>query len=73
MRAKPDLRIDRLPTSSAYLEQREALKAELRGYYDSLVMEYRYYACLHYHQPFVSYKVIADLVKLGWRRQATAV
>jgi len=57
-----------LPSTPAYLEQREALDLGLRGYFDTLVQDYRYYAQVHHKQPFVSYKVLAELVRLGWRR-----
>lgn len=33
-----------LPSTPAYLEQREALDPGLRGHYDSLVQDYRFYA-----------------------------
>ncbi len=59
--------ISELPSTPAYLVQREALDAGLRQHYDSLVQDYRYYAFVHHKQPFVSYKVLADLVKVGWR------
>ncbi len=57
-----------LPSTPAYLSQREALDPGLRDQYDTLVQDYRYYAQVHHKHPFVSYKVLAELVSLGWRR-----
>ena len=59
---------DLLPTSEAYRSEREKLPEELRTHYDSLVQWYRYYATVHHRSPFVSYKVLADLVRDGWRQ-----
>jgi len=56
-----------LPTSVAYRETRAELPDELRPVYDDLVQWYRYFAAFHYSHPFVSYKILADLVREGWR------
>ncbi len=58
---------DLLPSSEAYRAQREKLPEELREHYDTLVQWYRYYATVHHRSPFVSYKILADLVRDGWR------
>jgi hypothetical protein len=58
-----------LPRSGAYHAERETLPLHLRPVYDSLVESYRFHAVVHYRTPFVSYKVLADLVREGWRRQ----
>ena len=39
----------------------------LRSHYDELVLDYKHYAVIHHNHPFVSYKVLADLVRVGWR------
>ena len=39
----------------------------MRTDFDALVLDYRHYASIHHKQPFVSYKVLAELVKIGWR------
>ncbi len=65
---------DDLPTKSlGYQVERERLPEELRDHFDVLVLEYRYYAIVHHRHPFVSYKVLADLVKSGWRLSAKQV
>jgi hypothetical protein len=53
--------------SPKFLEARESLPPELRPIYDRLVDEYAYYTALHYGQGYVAYRVIASLVKSGWR------
>jgi hypothetical protein len=57
----------KLPTTPAFLGERETLDPSLRPEFDALVLDYRYFAALHYQHPYVSYKVLADLVKTGWR------
>ncbi|MBM4118684.1 hypothetical protein FJ251_13305 [bacterium] len=59
-----------LPTTPAFREAREGLPEGLRNDFDSLVEMYRFYAFLHYERPFVSYKILADLVRNGWRPSA---
>ena len=57
-----------LPASEGYRSERERLSPDLRDEFDWLVLDYRYHALVHYAHPFVSYKVLADLVRGGWRR-----
>lgn len=56
-----------LPKSLAFRLERERLPEEVREHFDALVVEYRYYATVHHGHPFVSYPVLADLIKSGWR------
>lgn len=53
--------------SQKHEETRAALPPELRAVFDELVADYRFAAQQHYRQPFVSYIVLSELVKLGWR------
>lgn len=55
------------PQSPKFQEARESLPPELRPVYDQLVDEYAYYTTLHYGQGYVAYRVLASLVKSGWR------
>ena len=55
------------PQTPAFHAERERLEAPLREHYDRLVQDYRYFATVHHRHPFVSYKVLADLVLVGWR------
>ena len=56
------------PVSPAFLAERERLSDDLKAHYDRMVEDYRYFAFIHHTRPFVSYKVLADLVRGGWRR-----
>lgn len=62
--------IEPLPNSEKYVEAREGLPADLQPIFDQLVAEYRFLVFQHYRAPFVSYKVLADLVRNGWRLSA---
>lgn len=53
--------------SEKYEEARSSLPENLRPIFEQLYDEYRFAAQLHCGQPFVSPKVIAELVKAGWR------
>jgi len=55
------------PVSAQYQAERDRLEPELRPTYDALVESYRFHAFVHHRQPFVSYKVLAALVRDGWR------
>lgn len=48
-------------------EVRESLPATLRPTFDRLVEEYRYHTTVIHGRPFVSYAVLAALVREGWR------
>ena len=56
-----------------YEEARNTLPDELKPVFDQLVNEYRYRAALRHGAPYVSYIVLADLVRAGWRRSAEAI
>ena len=62
-----------LPKTAAYKKEKEKLPVELHDQYDDLVRWYRYLAVKHHLRPFVSYKVLADLVREGWRLSADPV
>lgn len=55
------------PSSPQYHAERERLEPGLRPTYDLLVESYRFHAFVHHRQPFVSYKVLASLIRDGWR------
>ncbi|GIW70973.1 MAG: hypothetical protein KatS3mg102_0515 [Planctomycetota bacterium] len=46
---------------------RESLPPELRPVLDELAEDYKFYSIVHHGRAFVSYKILADLVRLGWR------
>ncbi|MBN2465642.1 hypothetical protein JXD38_08505 [candidate division WOR-3 bacterium] len=51
-------------------EARNTLPEELWPAFDELVSHYRYIATSRYGSPFVSYIVLADLIRSGWRCSA---
>jgi hypothetical protein len=50
-----------------FAQARESLPEELRPVYDQLVEEYGFYALKHQGRRWVSYAIIAELVRDGWR------
>jgi hypothetical protein len=53
--------------SPKFLEARNSLPVELRSVYDRMIDEYRFQALKLYGRDWVAYKVIAELVREGWR------
>jgi hypothetical protein len=53
--------------SAKHAEARDALPEELLAPFDSLVEDYKFYASVHYGSRLVSYLILADLVRAGWR------
>ena len=46
---------------------RNSLPFELVAVFDALVTDYKFAASVHHGSPFVSYVVLAEIVKAGWR------
>jgi hypothetical protein len=46
---------------------RNTLPLELQPVFDLFVQDYQFAARIHHGHPFVSYIVLADMVKAGWR------
>ena len=46
---------------------RTSLPEELVPVFDDFVADYKFYATKHHGSPFVSYIVLAEMVKAGWR------
>ncbi len=53
--------------SPKFHEGRESLPEDLRPIYDELVASYAFYSLKHLGREFVSYKILAELVREGWR------
>jgi hypothetical protein len=49
------------------------LSDELKSVFDDLVADYRFAATKHHGSPFVSYIVLAEMVRLGWRLGAMPI
>lgn len=44
-----------------------SLPDDLKAEFDALVSDYKFFADKHHRKPFVSYVVLADLIRVGWR------
>ena len=53
--------------SEKQLEARNSLPDELKPVFDEFVSHYKYAATIRHGRPYVSYVVIADMVRAGWR------
>jgi hypothetical protein len=49
---------------------RNSLPESLRPVFDDFVADYRFAATKHHGAPFVSYIVLAEMVRTGWRLTA---
>ena len=59
--------------SDKQTEARDSLPDELKPIFDDFVADYKYAATLRHGRPYVSYIVLADMVKAGWRLTARPV
>lgn len=66
-RTKPDAVKEEPKRTEKHEQARNSLPPELVPVFDSLVAEYRFHALKHHGSPFVSYVILADLVRDGWR------
>ena len=48
-------------------EARNTLPDELKPVFDEFVADYKYAASMRHGAPYVSYIVLADMVRAGWR------
>ena len=61
-----DLRME-YTKSENYIEARNSLSDELKPIFDDFVADYKFAAIKRHGRPYVSYIVLADMVKAGWR------
>ena len=52
--------------SEKHEQARSSLPDELRPIFDDFVADYRYAATKHHGAPYVSYVVLAKMVRAGW-------
>jgi hypothetical protein len=57
-------------TSQKCKEAESSLPEELKPIFRRFVEEYEYLTNVHYGRGYVAYKVLADLVRAGWRPSA---
>jgi hypothetical protein len=53
--------------SDKYEAARNSLPEELQSIFDEFVEDYKFAGTLHHGSPFVSYIILAEMVKAGWR------
>jgi hypothetical protein len=54
-------------------DARRTLPDELKPVFDDIVADYRYVATVRHGKPYISYIVLADMDRAGWRRMADPV
>lgn len=54
--------------SAKFIEARNSLPEKMKPTFDDFVADYRYAASVRHGQPYVSYIVLADMIRAGWRR-----
>lgn len=54
-------------------QARMSLPDDLKPIFDDFVAHYKYHAAMRHGAPYVSYIVLADMVRSGWRRSAEPV
>jgi hypothetical protein len=59
--------------SEKQLEARNTLPEELRAVFDDFVSDYKYAASRRHGRPYISYIVLADMVRAGWRLSADPI
>lgn len=59
--------MDIIKRTPKFMEARDSLPEDLRPIYDQMVEEYRFQALVHYGREYVAYKVVAELIRFGWR------
>jgi len=53
--------------SEKQIEARNTLPDELKPIFDEFVSDYKYAATLRHGRPYISYIVLADMTRAGWR------
>jgi len=53
--------------SEKHEEARKSLPEELGPIFDKFVDDYKFAGTIHHGAPFVSYIILAEMVKAGWR------
>ena len=57
--------------SPKHAEARDSLPPDLRSVFDDLVEDYKHFSIVRLGKQFVSYPILADLVRQGWRYSGT--
>lgn len=57
------------PLSPKHQEARNSLPEALRPVFDEFVSDYKFAATMRCGRPYISYMVLADMIRAGWRRE----
>ncbi len=52
---------------------RSGLPEDLRPIFDQFVEDYKFAGIIHHGSPFVSYVILAEMVRAGWRYTGTPI
>jgi len=58
---------DKVNRSAKHEKARSSLPDELKPVFDAFVDDYKFAGTIHHGSPFVSYIILAEMVKAGWR------
>ena len=54
-------------------DARNSLPLALQSIFDDFIADYKYAATLRYGRPYISYHVLADMIRAGWRPSAEPI
>ncbi|MBW2334217.1 MAG: hypothetical protein JRF06_03845 [Deltaproteobacteria bacterium] len=59
--------------SQKQIQARNSLPEELQPFFDEFVSDYKYAATVRHGRAYVSYIVLADMIRAGWRLAAKTI
>ena len=59
--------------SEKQIESRNSLPDDLKPIFDDFVADYKFAATMRHGRPYISYIVLADMIRAGWRLSAKPV
>jgi hypothetical protein len=65
--------VDENPRSEKHERARNSLPDELKAVFDDFVADYQFAGTKRHGAPFVSYMILADMVRAGWRLTAKPI
>jgi len=54
-------------------QARNTLSDDLKAIFDQIVSDYKYSATMRHGAPYISYIVLADMIRAGWRLSAEPI
>ncbi len=59
--------------SEKHEQARNSLPDELRPVFDEFVAHYKFHGTVRHGRPYISYLILADMIRAGWRLAAEPV